>query len=145
MDNANGYGRAFPVILAVDDQAETRELYALVLGQAGYEVVTVDGCARALETLRFCHFDLLLTDYRLGDGTGLELVQRAERERLLTGTAVVLCTAESGLVVPQGVTVMHKPVPGEALTEVVGACLRGDRRRRTERRGSLPSMAASLR
>src|SRR5579859_7059941 len=54
------------VILVVEDNPDTRELYRLVLESAGYEASSAISVHEALELLRARHFDVLLSDYSLG-------------------------------------------------------------------------------
>jgi DNA-binding response OmpR family regulator len=63
-------------VLFVEDHEDTRQLVALWLGMAGYEVETADGVAGALELARDKSFDLYLLDSRFADGTGKELCER---------------------------------------------------------------------
>ena len=64
-----------PAVLVVDDEADLRELLSLTLVRLGLDVDTAEsvGAARALLEQR--HYSLCLTDMRLPDGTGLDLVR----------------------------------------------------------------------
>ncbi len=87
-----------------------REAYVLAFEQAGYRVVGVDSVGAALGILRNAHFDVLLTDYSLGDGTGLDILRAATAERLLERTNLILCTAHRHVTAPPGVSLLHKPI-----------------------------------
>ena len=77
-------------ILVVDDEPDLRTLYELTLLREGYRVETAESCAQALQRLSEQHFDVVITDMRLPDGLGLELIrqlkadQRPERSVVIT-------------------------------------------------------------
>jgi two-component system response regulator PilR (NtrC family) len=62
-------------VLVVDDEPDIRELLELTLAKMGLGVVAVGSLAEARDTLRDARFDLCLTDMRLPDGEGLDLVR----------------------------------------------------------------------
>jgi two-component system response regulator PilR (NtrC family) len=64
-----------PRILIVDDEADILELLELTLARMGMEVERAINISGAKHMLELHHFDLCLTDMRLPDGEGLELVQ----------------------------------------------------------------------
>jgi CheY-like chemotaxis protein len=106
-------------ILIVDDTWETRDVYALVFEDAGYRVLCAASVREALHILRAGRVDVVLSDYSLGDGTGVDVIERATAERLLEGTPVLICTSHPHVTVPRGVSVVHKPIsPGELLRAV---------------------------
>jgi two-component system, NtrC family, response regulator PilR len=62
-------------VLVVDDEPDIRELLELTLLKMGLGVASVGTLAEAKERIRSEAFDLCLTDMRLADGDGLELVR----------------------------------------------------------------------
>ena len=62
-------------VLVVDDEPDIRELLELTLLKMGLGVASVGTIAEAKECLRTARYDLCLTDMRLADGEGLELVR----------------------------------------------------------------------
>ena len=62
-------------VLVVDDEPDIRELLELTLAKMGLGVDAVESIAEAKERLKSERYDLCLTDMRLGDGEGLELVR----------------------------------------------------------------------
>ncbi len=62
-------------VLVVDDEPDIRELLELTLAKMGLGVVAVGSIAEAREQLQHARFDLCLTDMRLPDGEGLDLVR----------------------------------------------------------------------
>ena len=69
-----GAGRG-TLVLVVDDEPDIRELLELTLSKMGLAVDSVGSIAEAKERLKGERYDLCLTDMRLGDGEGLELVR----------------------------------------------------------------------
>lgn len=77
-------------VLVTEDNEDTRELYAFVLGGCNYEVVTANGVSDTLELLRTQKFDIVLLDSLLPDGSGITLC-RTIRERDRT-TPIIFCS-----------------------------------------------------
>ena len=67
--------QAAATVLVVDDEADIRELLELTLLRMGLEVESAANVAEAKALLKAKHFDLCLTDMRLPDGEGLDLVR----------------------------------------------------------------------
>jgi two-component system response regulator PilR (NtrC family) len=62
-------------VLVVDDEADIRELLELTLLRMGLGVESASSVAEAYALLKAKRFDLCLTDMRLPDGEGLDLVR----------------------------------------------------------------------
>ena len=63
-------------LLVVDDEPDLRTLYELTLLREGYRVEAAGSLAEAHGLLAARRFDAVITDMRLPDGLGLELLQR---------------------------------------------------------------------
>jgi len=63
-------------VLVVDDEPDLRTLYELTLLREGYRVDAAGTLAEAWEQLDAKKFDAVITDMRLPDGHGLELLHR---------------------------------------------------------------------
>jgi signal transduction histidine kinase len=74
---------AKPRILVVDDDEGLLVLMAELLRGEGYDVLTADSGASALERMRDTSPDLLLLDFKLRDLAGSELVQRLREQHRL--------------------------------------------------------------
>jgi two-component system response regulator PilR (NtrC family) len=64
-----------PLALVIDDEPDICELLSLTLGRMDIRTETAMDVASAKTLLKSHHFDLCLTDMRLPDGDGLELVE----------------------------------------------------------------------
>ncbi|MFA6014200.1 MAG: sigma-54 dependent transcriptional regulator [Gallionellaceae bacterium] len=78
-----------PRVLIVDDEPDILELLELALVRMGLEVGRAGNVRDAREQLKNAHFDLCLTDMRMPDGDGLELVQYIAAQNLDVPVAVV--------------------------------------------------------
>lgn len=66
-------------VLIVDDEPDIRELLEITLGRMKLDTYSARDVDEALGLLKRETFDLCLTDMRLPDGTGLELVQHIQQ------------------------------------------------------------------
>ena len=116
-------------ILVVDDEPDLRTLYELTLLREGYRVETAESVAQALQLLRENSFRVVLTDMRLPDGLGTEVLaflkthDRAERSIVITayGSAENAVTSlKAG-----AFDYLTKPVDLRQFRSVVAAALRG--------------------
>lgn len=81
--------------LVVDDERDIRELLTLTLGRMGLRVDTAASLDQAREQLARQRYDLCLTDMRLPDGSGLELI--GEIVRRFPHTPVAMITAHGNV------------------------------------------------
>ncbi|HZY19798.1 MAG TPA: sigma-54 dependent transcriptional regulator [Ramlibacter sp.] len=68
-------------VLVVDDEPDLRTLYELTLLREGYRVEAAGTLAEAWQQLEDHRFDAVITDMRLPDGLGLELLQRMSQQQ----------------------------------------------------------------
>ncbi len=78
-------------VLIVDDEQSMREMLAILLKKEGLEVRSAGSRSEAAETLRAGPVDLVLTDVKLPDGDGLEILRQVKSAS--PETAVVVMTA----------------------------------------------------
>jgi two-component system, NtrC family, response regulator PilR len=64
--------------MVVDDEKSMRELLAIMLRKEGYDVVTVEGRAQAAAVLASQVLDMVITDVRLRDGDGIEILRHVK-------------------------------------------------------------------
>jgi DNA-binding NtrC family response regulator len=78
-----------PRILVVDDTPLTRETLRQVLEADGCEVEAVDDARMALDRLRAGPYQLLITDYRMPEMSGIELLGLVRAEKIPCGVIVL--------------------------------------------------------
>ena len=83
--------RCRKAILVVDDEKEMCELVKDFLGGAGYEVETAQDGREALEAVRQKDLDAVITDLRMPDMDGMELLAAVKAER--PDVPVIMVTA----------------------------------------------------
>lgn len=78
-------------ILVIDDEPDLRTLYELALQREGHHVETASTVAHAIDWLGKGGFDIVITDMRLPDGSGLDILEyirkRQEKVRCIVITA----------------------------------------------------------
>src|SRR5262245_31873248 len=78
-----------PVVLVVDDEPDLLELVSLTLGRMNLRTRTASDLESARRLLKAERFDLCLTDMRLPDGDGLDLVAWIQEHRASVPVAVI--------------------------------------------------------
>jgi two-component system response regulator PilR (NtrC family) len=78
-----------PRILVVDDEPDLRELVELTLLRMGLDVETANGVEAAKTRLDAGGIDLCLTDMRMGDGNGLDVVRHIQAQDYDVPVAVI--------------------------------------------------------
>ena len=68
-----------PTILVVDDEESQRQIITDVLSHANYEVGQACGLAEAVEKMENDRHDLVITDLKMDDGNGLDVLREAKR------------------------------------------------------------------
>ena len=76
-------------VLIVDDEADIRELLVLTLSRMGVDADTVGSVKEAQEALKARSYDLALTDMRLPDGDGLQVLRHIAEHYGNTPVAVI--------------------------------------------------------
>ena len=67
-------------LLVVDDEPDLRTLYEMTLLREGYQIDTAGSLEDALQYLSQGRYSAIITDMRLPDGTGLDLLRRLEQD-----------------------------------------------------------------
>ncbi|HLG17586.1 MAG TPA: sigma-54 dependent transcriptional regulator [Blastocatellia bacterium] len=78
-------------LLVVDDERSMRELLELVLKREGYSVSTAENGTRALELIRQNVYDLIISDVKMPDINGIDLLERVRE--ISPETMVIMITA----------------------------------------------------
>lgn len=82
---------ATPRVLVVDDEEPVVTTVSGILELDGYDITGTTSPARAVELIQAEHFDVVLTDLRMGDeGDGSEVLKRIGEDRADETTAIVL-------------------------------------------------------
>ena len=84
-----------PLALVIDDEPDICELLSLTLGRMDIRTETAEDVAGAKALLREHDFDICLTDMRLPDGDGLDLVQWMQSNA--AGVPVAVITAHGNV------------------------------------------------
>jgi two-component system response regulator PilR (NtrC family) len=78
-------------ILVVDDESSMREFLEIMLNKEGYQVATAAGGGEAIDLLKKSDFDLVITDIRMKEIDGLEVLKKCKE--LHPNTIVILISA----------------------------------------------------
>jgi two-component system, NtrC family, response regulator PilR len=89
MGMADNHGANPPSVLLVDDEPDILELLELALRKMGLEVDRAENVKEALTKLASRRYDLCLTDMRLPDGDGLQVVRHIAQRNLDVPVAVI--------------------------------------------------------
>lgn len=117
-----------PRVLVVDDEADLRELLEITLVRMGLDVDSADCLQAARKHLANNEYALVLTDMRLPDGLGIELVSEVSSKCKNTPIAVVTAygSAENAVVALKAgaFDYVTKPVALDQLRLLVQSALR---------------------
>jgi two-component system response regulator HydG len=81
-------------LLIVDDEPSARSTLALLLRKRGHHVLDADGLTATVKRLGEEVFDLVVTDLKMPDGDGLDVLRAVKAQS--PGTEVILLTAYAG-------------------------------------------------
>jgi DNA-binding NtrC family response regulator len=95
-------------VLCVDDDEAGRYLLGRALELAGFAVTTAGGVQAGLELLKRRRFDLVISDYRMRDGTGTWMLKHAASAGLLQDTQVLIFTGSTHVADAAGLKIVSK-------------------------------------
>src|SRR5947199_9976727 len=75
-------------ILVVEDHGDTRRVLTGLLGHFGHSISAADTVESAKAFLRAKHFDAVVSDLGLPDGSGCDVIREAKRRHVITGVAL---------------------------------------------------------
>ncbi|HKC26104.1 MAG TPA: sigma-54 dependent transcriptional regulator [Thermoanaerobaculia bacterium] len=116
-----------PKLLVIDDEAGILDMLSIVFGKDGYRVAAAKTCKDGLAKLESELPDLVLTDLKMPDGSGFDVLSRSRE--LSPSTPVVMITAFTSTktaieALKQGAyDYISKPFDIEELKHVVGRAL----------------------
>ena len=138
-----------PRALVIDDEPDIRELLAITLGRMQLAVDTAADYASAVRHLGGQRYDLVLTDMRLPDGDGLDLVEWIQDHR--PGVPVAVITAHGNVEAAVralklgAFDFISKPLDLAALRKLITATLKlGESIEATGRRATLRLLGDSI-
>ncbi len=119
---------ARPVALVVDDEPDIRELLAMTLERMDIEASTCGDVTTAKDRLARREFQLCLTDMRLPDGDGLDLIEWMQARGLKTPVAVITAHGNVETAVRAlkagAFDFISKPLDVKVLRKLVGSALK---------------------
>ncbi|MFZ5593881.1 MAG: sigma-54-dependent transcriptional regulator [Pseudomonadota bacterium] len=114
--------------LVVDDEPDIRELLELTLGRMGIDSHAAESIAQAHILLGKHTFDLCLTDMRLPDGNGIDLVEYIQKNHASLPVAVITAHGSMELAISAlkagAFDFVSKPVDLHVLRNLVSAALK---------------------
>jgi len=117
-----------PNLLITDDDGAVRETLQSVFEPRGFNTITADNGAQALEIVARQPIDLLLTDMYMPEMTGLETIRRVKQFRVAMPCILLSASLDDALAEQARqaavFTVLSKPVRFADVTRVVYQALR---------------------
>jgi two-component system, NtrC family, response regulator PilR len=115
-------------VLVVDDEADIRELLVLTLMRMGIEADTAPTCADAFARLGERAYDLCITDMRLPDGEGLDVLRLIAEKHGNTPVAVITAFGSTDNAVAAlkagAFDYLSKPIQLKQLRDVITSALK---------------------
>ena len=112
-------------LLCVDDEADVVALKAAILQSAGHTVTTASSAEDAMKKMELNTYDAVVTDWRLGDANGREVVLAAKSHCSLPVVVVSGYVAEAFQAAePLADLYLEKPVNPEELVTIVNELLK---------------------
>lgn len=119
---------AQPHALIVDDEPDIRELLGLTLSRMDIRSSEAETVAEAKGLLQKNSFDLCLTDMRLPDGNGIELIRYIQQHHPELPVAMISAHGNMDIAIEAlkagAFDFLNKPVELQALRELVSSALR---------------------
>jgi len=117
-----------PAVLIVDDEPDIRELLAMTIRRMGLEAFCADSLDAAKRQLEQRQVDFCLTDMKLPDGTGLQLIQHIQQRHEGLPVAVITAFGSIDLAIDSmkagAFDFLSKPIDLERLRALVTNALR---------------------
>jgi DNA-binding response OmpR family regulator len=111
-------------ILIVEDNPDSREVLAALLGFEGFNVVTADNGYRGIYQAMLEHPDLIITDLNLPFLDGIEMINRLRGVSELSSVPIIAVTAYTDAMIQWALRAganeaLCKPIDFEPLVDVV--------------------------
>lgn len=109
-----------PTVLIVDDDPDVREALELVVGLAGFPVVTMSNGEQSVSYLRRSHEPCtLLLDLMMPVMDGWRVLEIVQAEHLLPLSRILVLTASREPTLPDGVKLLPKPMTVDAIVDAI--------------------------
>lgn len=82
-------------ILIVEDEPAIKDMIAITLDLAGYDSISAESAHQAHVAVVDSKPDLILLDWMLPGGSGIELARRLKQEELTEGIPIIMLTAKA--------------------------------------------------
>jgi two-component system response regulator FixJ len=138
------------IVHVIDDDQAVREVLAFQLGSAGLDVQTYDSAARFLKVAPTVQTGCIITDVRMPDLSGIDLLRRLRELKVSAPVIVITAHGDIPLAVEAmrmgAIDFLEKPFDDEILLASVRSALeKGDRdRTRQAELSSIQSRLAAL-
>jgi two-component system response regulator FixJ len=138
------------IVHVIDDDQAVREVLAFQLGSAGIDVRTHESAAGFLKVAPTVQADCIITDVRMPELSGIDLLRRLRELKVATPVIVITAHGDIPLAVEAmrmgAIDFLEKPFDDEVLLASVRSALdKGDRdRTRQAERSSIQSRLAVL-
>lgn len=137
-----------PCILVVDDEPDLRTLYELTLLREGHQVDTAGSVFEAGQALQSRRYELVISDMRLPDGTGIDLLhtlrERRDGERCIVITAYGSADNAVESLKAGAFDYLTKPVDLKQFRAAVASALAGVMDRNETTVGDTPALVRSV-
>ena len=115
-------------ILVIDDETSVRDALRMILEDEGFEVVSASCGVEGVELARRSRFDLTITDLRLPDMSGLDVLSAVRFAGGGRGRAILISAHATREVCAEARTrgavgVLHKPFPPSEILRLVADAL----------------------
>ena len=128
MTNNRSQNQDAKSVLIIDDEPDIRELLEITLGRMGIDTVTAENVGQGKQVLDSQTFNLCLTDMRLPDGDGLEIVDYIQEKYSNLPVAMISAhgTMDSAITALKkgAFDFVSKPVDLKQLRDLVSTALR---------------------
>jgi two-component system response regulator PilR (NtrC family) len=117
-----------PYVLIIDDEPDIRELLEITLNRMSIETYCAENVGKAKDLLTQKHIDLCLTDMRLPDGSGLEIVDYIQAMPKPIPVAVITAHGSIDMAIlamkKGAFDFISKPVDLAALRQIISGALK---------------------
>ena len=86
---------SIPTILIVDDEPAIRDMVDITLDLAGYKTISASNAHEALVSVIDKKPNLVLLDWMLPGGSGIELARRLRRDKITAAIPIIMLTAKA--------------------------------------------------